>query len=75
VSATVEIFVGLLDEAVNVWRPVQAEHLHDSAYRIVEQPYDHETEKWQFEPGDEVVCEMIALSDGKVLAAVRLSTR
>jgi hypothetical protein len=75
VGNTEKIFVALLDEAVNVSCPVRAERLRDSVYRIVEQPYDRETEKWHFEPGDEVVCETIALSGGEVLAAVRPSTR
>lgn len=68
-SDTVEIFVSLLNEGVDVWRPVQAEHLHDNVYRIADQPYDRETETWQFEPGDVVVCELIASSDGRILAA------
>jgi hypothetical protein len=71
VSDSAEIFVGLRNEAVDVWRPVQAAHLHDKVYRIVEQPYDREIESWQFEPGDEVVCESTESSDGPILAATR----
>jgi hypothetical protein len=67
----IHIFVSLLDEAVDVWRPVRAEHLHDKVYRIVEQPYEREIESWQFEPGDEVVCESTESSDGPILAATR----
>jgi hypothetical protein len=70
---TVEIFVSLLGEAVDVWRPVQAELLHGNVYRIADQPYDRQVEKWQFEPGDLVVCELIDSSEGKILAAVRLT--
>jgi len=69
VSDLTEIFVSLLDEQVDVWRPVQAEHLRENVYKIVEQPYDEEDETWQFEPGDEVVCELIESSDGRILAA------
>lgn len=72
---TVEIFVSLLDEGVEVWRPVRAQHLHDDIYRIVEQPYDRETETWQFEPYDEVVCELIRSSEGRILAATKLAGR
>lgn len=68
---TTEIFVTLLDEAVDVWRPVRAEHLHGSVYKVVEQPYDREVERWQFEPGDEVVGEVIDSSHGRILAATR----
>lgn len=66
------IYVSLLDEAIDVWRPVQAEHLRGDVYRIIEQPYDRELEHWQFEPGEIVVCKNIALADdGIILAAVK----
>jgi hypothetical protein len=68
-----EIFVSLLDEAVDVWRPVQAEHLHRNVYKIVEQPYERAIEAWRFEPGDKVVCELIPSSDGEILAATALA--
>jgi hypothetical protein len=66
-----KIYVRLLDEGVDVWRPVAAENLRGSVYRIVSQPYDAEVETWQFVPGDEVVCEP-TLSDGRrLLVATR----
>jgi hypothetical protein len=71
VSRLTEIFVYLPDEQVEVWRPVQAEHLRENVYKIVEQPYDEEDETWQFEPGDEVVCELIDSNEGRILAATR----
>lgn len=64
-----EIFVGLVGEGIDVWRPVHAEHLHDNIYRITDQPYDRAVETWEFEPGDEVACELIASSGGRILAA------
>lgn len=70
-SKFTEIFVSLLDEGVEVWRPVQAENVYGSVYRIIKQPYDRKLETWQYEPGDEVVCEMIQMSDGEIFAAVR----
>lgn len=66
-----EIFVSLLDEGVEVWRPVQAEHLRDNVYRIANQSYDEKIETWQFPPGSEVVCEIVNSSDGPMLAATR----
>jgi hypothetical protein len=66
-----EIFVRLLDEDVDVWRPVKAEQIGLDRFRIVEQPYDRGTERWEFEPGDEVVCELVASDDGTFLAATR----
>lgn len=70
-SDMTEIFVNLLDEQVDVRRPVQAEHLHGNIYRIIDQPYNREIETWQFEPGDEVGCELIDSNEGRILAAMR----
>jgi hypothetical protein len=67
-----EIFVRLIDEGVDVWRPVRAERLDDDVYRIIDQPYDRDVETWQFGPGDVVVAEPISSSDGQILAATRL---
>ena len=63
------IYVALLDEGVDVWRPVEAEKLHDDVYLIVSQPYDREIERWQFEPGDRVRVQLIDSSGGRILAA------
>ena len=70
---TVQIYVSLLDEAVEVWRPVLAAHIDGNVYRIVAQPYDRSIESWEFEPGDIVVCETIKRENESVLAAVRKS--
>jgi hypothetical protein len=67
------IYVSLPDEAVEVWRPIQAQLLRDSVYLIVTQPYDREIERWAFEPGDTVHCEYVEANDGRILAAVRLA--
>lgn len=66
-----QIYVALLDEGVDVWRPVQAERLSGNAYRILSQPYDRSVEAWQFEPGDVVLCEMVESCEGRILAATR----
>lgn len=70
-NATHEIFVSLVGEGVDVWRPVRATRVRDNIYRIDDQPYDTEIEQWQFAPGDEVICEFISSSEGSILAAVR----
>jgi hypothetical protein len=70
-SSQTEIFVSLLDEQVDVRRPVQAKHVQDDVYKITDQPYDREVETWQFEPGDKVVCKLIDSDDGQILAAMR----
>ncbi len=70
-TVTKKIYVALLNEGVDVWRPMRAEHLGGNVYRIVAQPYNREIESWQFEPGDEVVCEMIESGKERILAATR----
>jgi hypothetical protein len=65
-----KVFVSLVDGAVDVWRPVMAEPLGNDIYRIVDQPYDRDVETRHFEPGDEVVCELVDSSDGRILAAI-----
>lgn len=70
-TSIAQIYVALLDEGVDVWRPVQAERLSGNRYRILDQHYDRSIETWQFEPGDVVLCEMIESSDGRILAATK----
>ena len=57
------IYVYLLDEGVDVWRPVLAEKIGESTYRIIEQNYDQSIEIWEFGPGDIVYCEPTKLYD------------
>ncbi|MBN4055056.1 hypothetical protein JYT15_00955 [Acidimicrobium ferrooxidans] len=68
-AETTTIYVALLDEGVDCWRPVQAEHRGGDVYRIVGQPYDRSDEWWRFGHGDSVFCEMRELSEGRVLVA------
>ncbi len=63
------IYISLHNEGVDVRRPVQAEHLHDSVYRIASPPYDRAVESWEFEPGDVVECQRIQSDTGTILAA------
>jgi hypothetical protein len=60
-----EIYVYLLDEGVDTWRPVKAEKLNDNLFRIVSDNPDPEDEKWQFSTGDIVKCEERILSNSK----------
>ena len=60
----------LLAEGTSVWRPVRAEPLADSAFRIVaDQPYDTDDERWKFPPGSVVRCRPQSLSGGIFLTA------
>jgi hypothetical protein len=50
------IYVALLDEGIDVWRPVDAERLAPDRYLILEQDYNPGIERWEFEPGTVVRC-------------------
>ncbi len=68
------VYVPLLDEGANVWRPTLAQRLVDGTYLILQtKDYDPDDEIWEFPPGSRVVCRQKRLSMGKVLAAVKLA--
>ena len=70
---TDQIYVALLDEGVDVWRPAPARRLDADTYQILEpDDYDPDDEHWQFPPGATVTCEPKQTADGVILAAVRL---
>jgi hypothetical protein len=62
------IFVALLDEAVEVSRPVRAERERDNIFRISDQPCDRSHETWQYKPGDRVVYDLVPPSNGELSA-------
>jgi hypothetical protein len=74
VSQPPQIHVKLVDEVVDVWRPVEVEDLGGDTYRISDQPYDRATEPWEFEPGDVVVAQLIESSEGPILVAKRVGS-
>ena len=63
------IYVRLVDEAVDVWRPARAQPLVEGIYRLASSAVP-ETETWEFPPGSLVAGEMKELSEGVVLVAV-----
>jgi hypothetical protein len=68
----VTVYVKLLDEATDVWRPVPAEALGQRRYRLLPtDKYDPEDETWEFLPGTDAVCEPRQLSDGIHLVTIR----
>ncbi len=69
---TEEIYIALLDEGVDVWRPAPAWKIADATYIILRpDDYDPDDETWQFPPGSTVICEPKTITDGRILAAVR----
>lgn len=50
----VQIYVALLGEGTEVWRPVEAEQIGPVAYRLAGPVPEGET--WEFQPGDVVRC-------------------
>ena len=57
------VYVELLDEGVDVWRPVDATHVGGGSYRL-NSPVP-EDEHWAFQPGEVVECRWRGLSEGK----------
>lgn len=71
-STRTTVYVKLLDEGVDVWRPVPAEVLGQRQYRLLPTDnYDPDDEIWEFLPGTAVICEPRKLSDGICLVAIR----
>lgn len=56
------IYVRLLNEGVDVWRPVRARRLGEATYEIAADPVPAD-EEWSFQPGDIVVGEPRRLND------------
>lgn len=57
-----EIYVYLLDEGTDMWRPAHALRLDDGLYCLLWTPrYDPEDEKWEIVPGTVVRCELRTL--------------
>lgn len=64
-TATSKIYVSLLDEGVDVWRPVEASFKEADIYTIVGKNPDPEDEHWQFTTGQSVRCRWETFADGK----------
>lgn len=69
-STPLTIYVYLLDEGTEVWRPVEAAHQGGDLYKIMSEEPKEDT--WQFKTGDVVRCELKSLSEGPCLVAVEL---
>jgi hypothetical protein len=58
------IYVPLVDEGVDVWRPVIAEVVGDQTFRIVGENISPDDEHWAFATGEVVRCEDHRFQDG-----------
>jgi hypothetical protein len=57
------IYIALLNEGTDVWKPVTAEHLSGGrVFRVIGPMPDDEA--WAFAPGAVVVCERQVFQDG-----------
>jgi hypothetical protein len=66
----VTVFMPLLDEGVEVWRPVEAEALPSGWYRIKSINEQPDNETWAFDTNGVVVCQHRQLSGGEALVVV-----
>ena len=67
------IYVYLLDEGTDTWRPVEAEELESGRYRIVGPAPEGET--WEFPPGSVVSVEVKTLAEGVFPVACPVSVQ
>lgn len=70
-SAMKNIFIRLMDEGTDVFRPVFATKISDNVYEIDQSnSYDQEDEVWEFSPGTIVKVESGFLSGQAELVAI-----
>ena len=68
------IYVYLLNEGTDSWRPSNAVQVGPKTYRLEPDKYDPEDEEWEFTPGTIVECEPKMFQSGETaLVAVRLA--
>jgi hypothetical protein len=67
---TQTVYVELLDERIDVWRPVEA--VEDGEVFVLPTTAP-EGENWRFAPGSRVRCELRQLSGGQTLVAAELA--
>jgi len=62
------VYVALLDEGVDVWRPTAAQQVAPHLFRLLGPVPPGES--WHFQPDEVVRCEVRPLSEGPALVAV-----
>jgi hypothetical protein len=70
-NAVIEIYVTLLDEGTECFRPTQAVILGDGLFKLMPTAnYDPDDEHWEFLPGSIVRAKEVRNADGMYLLAV-----
>ena len=64
------VYVSLLNEGVEVWRPARAVPLNSEVFLLSPDQEVPKEEEWQFIPGQVVICKRRQLEDGPALVAV-----
>lgn len=62
-TTTRTVYVKLLDEGTDAWRPVEALELEDGSFELGRNKQDQD-EKWEFPSGSRVICSEKIFSDG-----------
>lgn len=70
ISEIETIYIPLLNEGVDAWRPVQGKKIDTLLYRIESENADPDDEEWKFSTGSLVRCEKKVLSGGEKIVAV-----
>jgi hypothetical protein len=71
----ITIYIRLLDEGTEAFRPTTAKLLSSGNFEVLPtQDYNPKDEKWEFAPGSIVYCEERKLDGENVLIAVRAVT-
>ena len=60
-----KIYVDLPDELVAVWCPVEAVHIKDDVYQIIQVNDDPEDTRWAFNTGAKVRCKTQTTREGE----------
>lgn len=66
------VHVRMLDEGVDVWRPVRARRLASDTYELASDPVPAE-EVWEFAPGDHVKVANRHLSEGSASVTAKVA--
>ena len=62
-----KIYIELLGEGTPVWRPVDAVHIQDDLYRIVQTNEQPDDERWPFEADSIVRCKLKQTEEGDLI--------